>query len=375
MWQKYYRYIIGVGILIFLLFVLSYFSEVVSYILISWVLRMIGQPIMGFLLVRLHLLRFSFGKSLAAMLSLISMFSILGVLLWLFVPLVIQQAVVLSKVDFNAISLALQEPIDKLNFWLRSLGLEPGPSAGDQVKSFIGSYFDPSHISDFFGTLLSKAGSIFIGLFSILFISFFFLKERGLFTEIVESFVPTGQERKVRNVIDDVSILLTRYFGGIVLQMTILMLLASGLLSFFGIKNALLISFFYVVMNIIPYLGPLIGAAFACLLTISSNLEMNFYSQTLPLLSKVLLVFVVIKLLDDFIIQPYIFSKRVQAHPLEIFIVIMIGARVGGIIGMVVAIPAYTIFRVLAKTFLSEFKVIRKITEDLTTKELSTEED
>ncbi|MBL7819273.1 MAG: AI-2E family transporter [Saprospiraceae bacterium] len=375
MWQKYYRYIIGVGILIFLLFVLSYFSEVVSYILISWVLSMIGQPIMGFLLVRLHLLRFSFGKSLAAMLSLISMFSILGVLLWLFVPLVIQQAVVLSKVDFNAISLALQEPIDKLNFWLRSLGLEPGPSAGDQVKSFIGSYFDPSHISDFFGTLLSKAGSIFIGLFSILFISFFFLKERGLFTEIVESFVPTGQERKVRNVIDDVSILLTRYFGGIVLQMTILMLLASGLLSFFGIKNALLISFFYVVMNIIPYLGPLIGAAFACLLTISSNLEMNFYSQTLPLLSKVLLVFVVIKLLDDFIIQPYIFSKRVQAHPLEIFIVIMIGARVGGIIGMVVAIPAYTIFRVLAKTFLSEFKVIRKITEDLTTKELSTEED
>lgn len=375
MWQKYYRYIIGVGILIFLLFVLSYFSEVVSYILISWVLSMIGQPIMGFLLVRLHLLRFSFGKSLAAMLSLISMFSILGILLWLFVPLVIQQAVVLSKVDFNAISLALQEPIDKLNFWLRSLGLEPGPSAGDQVKSFIGSYFDPSHISDFFGTLLSKAGSIFIGLFSILFISFFFLKERGLFTEIVESFVPTGQERKVRNVIDDVSILLTRYFGGIVLQMTILMLLASGLLSFFGIKNALLISFFYVVMNIIPYLGPLIGAAFACLLTISSNLEMNFYSQTLPLLSKVLLVFVVIKLLDDFIIQPYIFSKRVQAHPLEIFIVIMIGARVGGIIGMVVAIPAYTIFRVLAKTFLSEFKVIRKITEDLTTKELSTEED
>lgn len=375
MWQKYYRYIIGIGILIFLLFVLSYFSEVVSYILISWVLSMIGQPIMGFLLVRLHLLRFPFGKSLAALLTLISMFSILGVLLWLFVPLVIQQAVVLSKVDFNEISLALQEPINKLNYWLRSMGLEPGPSAGDQVKSFIGSYFDPSHISDFFGTLLSKAGSIFIGLFSILFISFFFLKERGLFTEIVESFVPTGQERKVRNVIDDVSILLTRYFGGIVLQMTILMLLSTGFLSFFGIKNALLISFFYVVMNIIPYLGPVIGAAFACLLTISSNLEMNFYSQTLPLLSKVLMVFIVIKLLDDFIIQPYIFSKRVQAHPLEIFIVIMIGARVGGIIGMVVAIPAYTIFRVLAKTFLSEFKVIRKITEDLRTKELTTEED
>ena len=365
MWQKYYRYIIGVIILVLLLLILGYFSEVVSYILLSWVISMIGQPIMSFLLVRLHLLRFSFGKSLAALLTLIVLFSSLGILLWMFIPLIIQQAVVLSKVDFDSISQALQEPIIKLNTWLRSLGLEPGPSASEQVRSFIGGYFDPSRLSTFFGSLLGKAGHLFIGLFSILFISFFFLKERGLFTEIIEAAVPTEMEKKVRNVIDDVSILLTRYFGGIVLQMLILMILAVSMLSFIGIKNAFLIAFFYAVMNIIPYLGPLIGAGFACLLTISSNLEMSFYSQTIPLLVKVLLIFLVIKLLDDFIIQPYIFSKRVQAHPLEIFIVIMIGARVGGIIGMVLAIPAYTIFRVVAKTFLSEFKVIRKITEDL----------
>lgn len=173
MWQKYYRYIIGIGILIFLLFVLSYFSEVVSYILISWVLSMIGQPIMGFLLVRLHLLRFPFGKSLAALLTLISMFSILGVLLWLFVPLVIQQAVVLSKVDFNEISLALQEPINKLNYWLRSMGLEPGPSAGDQVKSFIGSYFDPSHISDFLGPYSVKQDPYLLACFQFCLSAFF----------------------------------------------------------------------------------------------------------------------------------------------------------------------------------------------------------
>ncbi|MBK8485075.1 MAG: AI-2E family transporter [Saprospiraceae bacterium] len=365
MWQKYYRYVIGAIILVLLLLVLSYFSEVVSFILISWVISMVGQPIMSFLLVRAQLLRFGFGKSLAALLTICCLFSMIGLLLWMFIPLVIQQAVVLSKVDFNAISMALQEPIDKLNTWLRSLGLEPGPSAADQVRSFLGGYFDPSMISSFFGTLLGKASHIFIGLFSIIFISFFFLKERGLFTEIVEAIVPTGMERKVRNVIDDVSILLTKYFGGIVIQMTILMVLAGSILGFLGIRNAFLIAFFYAIMNIIPYLGPVIGAGFACLLTISSNLEMNFYAQTLPLLFKVLLVFLVIKLLDDFIIQPYIFSKRVQAHPLEIFIIIMIGARVGGIIGMVLAIPAYTIFRVVAKTFLSEFKVIRKITEDL----------
>ncbi|HEX5625540.1 MAG TPA: AI-2E family transporter [Saprospiraceae bacterium] len=365
MWQNYYRYIIGAGILILLVLILGYFSEVVSYILISWIISMIGQPVNTFLLVRLQLLRYSFGKSLAALLTLMVLFSVIGFLLWLFIPLVIQQAVILSKVDFEAISLALQEPIDKLNAWLRSMGLEPGPSASDQVKSLIGGYFDPGRISTFFGGLLGKASHILIGLFSVIFIGFFFLKERGLFTEIVLAAVPTGMEKKVEYVLDDISILLTKYFGGIVLQMTILMFLTVSMLGFLGIRNSFLIAFFYAIMNIIPYLGPLIGTAFACLVTISSNLELNFYSQTLPLLSKVLLVFIIVKLLDDFIIQPYIFSKRVQAHPLEIFIVIMAGARIGGIIGMVLAIPAYTIFRVVAKTFLSEFKVIRKITEDL----------
>ncbi|MBK9107130.1 MAG: AI-2E family transporter [Saprospiraceae bacterium] len=365
MWQKYYRYIIGAFLLILLALVFSYFIEVVSFILVSWIISMIGQPIMNFLLIRMKLLNFKMGKSLAAGLTLFILLSVIGLLLWMFIPLVIQQAVVLSKVDFNAMSVVLQEPIEKINVWLRSMGLEPGPSAADQIQSLIGAYFNPGLFSSFFGSLLGKAGYLLIALFSIVFISFFFLKERGLFTEIILAIVPTGYEKKAANVIDDITILLTRYFGGIVIQMTILMILSVSMLSFFGIKNSFLIAFFYAVMNIIPYLGPLIGAVFACLLTISSNLELDFYQQIIPLILNVLTVFFITKVLDDFIIQPYIFSKRVQAHPLEIFIIIMLGARIGGVVGMVLAIPSYTIFRVIAKTFLSEFKVIRKITEDL----------
>ncbi len=366
MLQKYYRYLIGFFILMGILLIISYFSEVVSYILISWVISMIGQPIMNFLLIRMKLLRFSYGNSVAALLTILIIFSAIGVILWMFVPIIIQQAVVLSKVDFKAISIALQEPIERVNHWLRSLGLEPGPSAAEQIRVFFGSYFDPSRISAFFGTLLNRASHIIIGIFSIIFISFFFLKERNLFTEIILALVPTGMEIKVAEVIDDISNLLTKYFGGITLQMFILMTLCFSLLSLLGISNAMLISFFYAIINIIPYLGPVIGAAFGCLLTISSNLEMDFYQETIPLLFKVLLVFAFVKLIDDFVLQPFIFSKRVQAHPLEIFIVIMVGARIGDVVGMILAIPAYTIFRVVARVFLSEFKVIRRITEDLT---------
>ncbi len=365
MLSQYRKYIIGGIGIILVLFLIGYFSEVVSYVLISWIISMVGDPILKFLLFKFKLLKFSFGKSLAALLTITIIFTAVGSILWFFVPIVLQQAVILSKVDFNSISLALQEPIDKFNTWLRSLGLEPGPSAADQVKSLVGNYFDPQKLSGFFGNLLGQAGHLIIALFSIIFISFFFLKERNLFKQMVISAVPAQTIKKVRTVIEVVSNLLTRYFGGIVLQMLILMVLITAGLSIIGINNALLIAVFYAIINIIPYVGPVIGAAFGCLLTISSNLEMNFYNQTFPLLIKVLIVFAIVKILDDFIIQPFIFSKRVQAHPLEIFLVIMIGARVDGILGMVLAIPTYTIFRVIAKEFLSEFRIIRKMTEDL----------
>jgi len=372
--KDWYKYLITTILLVLVGLLINYFSEMVSYLLISWVISMVGEPILNFLMLRLRLQKWKFGKSLAAFLTLVILFSMVGMLLWFFTPILISQAVVLSKVDFDSISLALQQPIDLINGWLRSMGLEPGPSASEQVRDLIGGYFDPARISAFFGNLLGNAGSLMIALFSIIFISFFFLKEKGLFSKMILAMVSTGSEPKVQAVITDISQLLTKYFGGIALQMFILMVMISSLLGVLGIKNALLIAFFYGIVNIIPYLGPLIGAVFGCLLTISSNLELDFFSQTIPLLMRVLGVFAIVKLIDDFILQPYIFSKRMQAHPLEIFLVIMIGARIEGIAGMVLAIPTYTIFRVIAKVFLSEIKLVRKITADLQTSQTRNEQ-
>ena len=86
----------------------------------------------------------------------------------------------------------------------------------------------------------------------------------------------------------------------------------------------------------------------------------------LPMLSKVVIVFGAMQLLDNFILQPWIFSNSVLAHPLEIFIVILMGAQINGIIGMVLAIPVYTVLRVIARAFLSEFKLVQKITGGMT---------
>ena len=200
---------------------------------------------------------------------------------------------------------------------------------------------------------------------SILFIAFFFLKEQGLFNNMITSILPNKYEGQTFTAINQSSKLLIRYFVGVVVQIMIITIFVSLALSILGVKNALLIGFFAALMNIIPYIGPILGASFAVLITLSSNLALPFYDEMLPLLFKVMGVFMVMQLLDNFILQPNIFSKSVKAHPLEIFIVVLMGAKIGGIIGMVVAIPIYTALRVLAKVFLSEFKVVQSITKGI----------
>ena len=194
------------------------------------------------------------------------------------------------------------------------------------------------------------------------FITFFFLKEQRLFGDFVVAIAPNEYEDEVRHGLDNITRLLTRYFAGILIQITIITLFVSVSLGLLGVTNALLIGFFAAIINVIPYLGPIIGATFGAFITVSSNLNLDFYTQMLPLLVKVFAVFGAMQMLDNFILQPYIFSNSVLAHPLEIFIIILMGAKINGIIGMVLAIPVYTVLRVIARVFLSEFKIVQKLT-------------
>lgn len=102
-------------------------------------------------------------------------------------------------------------------------------------------------------------------------------------------------------------------------------------------------------------------------ITISSNLDLglDFYTEMLPLILKVIGAFAAMQMLDNFVLQPFIFSNSVLAHPLEIFIVILVGAKLSGILGMILAIPVYTVIRVIARAFLSEFKIVQKLTGHL----------
>lgn len=354
----------AIGITLLLIGVVVYFfSDIVAYVLVAWVLSLVGQPFMRFFQTKLSIGRFRPGPVFSAILTIVCFFVISIALIWMFVPLVVEQARNLTGVDYTSITKALEVPLTQLNNWLVETGLiEPSDSVELELQQGLKNWFEPAKISTFFRSLLGVAGNLIFAMFSIVFITFFFLKEQGLFASFLTAIVPQKHEEHIKNALEDITKLLTRYFGGILIQMTTITLFVSILLGILGVKNALLIGFFAAIINVIPYLGPFIGAMFGVFITISSNLDLDFYGEMVPLLTRVVGVFAAMQMLDNFLLQPYIFSNSVLAHPLEIFIVIMVGAQLNGISGMILAIPAYTVIRVIARVFLGEYKIVQKLT-------------
>lgn len=362
---------IFIGLLIFGL-IAYYFSDLLMYLIIGWLLAMIGQPLMRFFQKYVRIgKKWKAGPNVAAILTLFSYFILLAIIVTLFVPLVVDQAQNLTEVKRDDITEALNVPLSQANDWLKGNGLVSDTLSNQELVNKLSDFEvisteDASlNIFGAFTSIISLAGNLLIGIFSIIFITFFFLRDNDILTNFIVLILPNIYEARIREAVEDITEMLSRYFTGILIQISLITVFVSIGLSILGVKNALLIAIFAALINVIPYLGPLIGAAFGVLITISSNLDLSFYSEMLPLIGKVVFVFGCMQMLDNFLLQPFIFSNSVKAHPLEIFLIILVGAQLAGIPGMILAIPTYTVVRVIAKIFLSKYRLVKKITEKM----------
>ncbi|RYZ80174.1 MAG: AI-2E family transporter, partial [Proteobacteria bacterium] len=172
-------------------------------------------------------------------------------------------------------------------------------------------------------------------------------------------------EEKFLNSFEKMNHLLSRYFIGLLLQLTVIFVLYLIVLLIFGVQNALIIAFLCALLNIIPYVGPLIGSVLAAVLTMMSNLGSDFQSEILPTTIYVMIGFWIVQVIDNNLTGPLIFSSSVNSHPLEIFLVILIAGFLFGILGMVIAVPMYTILKVVAKEFFPEYKIVKLLTRDI----------
>ena len=344
----------GVALLVWFLYKIQ---ELILFIGLAMVLSLVGRPLVHFLKFRVKM-----DNKLASVLTLLVIIGVIGFLLSIFIPVVIDQGRHISKIDFNQVKQDLNELNVQASDYLGvdHFTLIEALKQSPYAQNF-GMEVIPSFIQSFFGSI----GSIVVGIFAVLFISFFLLKDESLIARSVLTLSRSGDEEKFKRILIKINELLSRYFIGLLCQICILVLFYSVLLLYLDVNDAIAVALICAFLNIVPYLGPVIGFVIMLLVIISNNLGADFSSGLLPLLIIASIGYGLAQLFDNLITQPVIFGRSVRSHPLEIFMVILIGGYVFGILGMVIAVPAYTSVKVVAKEFLSEHKLVKHLTRNL----------
>jgi predicted PurR-regulated permease PerM len=366
------KYILLTALIVTIGFILWYLRSIVLYILISAFFTLLGQPIVKFLC-GIKIKNFRIGRSLGAGLTLLFFWIVIFLAFSIYIPQIANQANEISKIDYYRIFERLNEPIQNLENFLQRLnpsGTEEFSIKKYAIETFVG-VLDLSIITRFFQSFATMLGDIFVATFSISFITYFFLRDKGMLKSLIELVIPNKFIDSVIHVITSINTLLVRYFIGIILEVILVMLLITIGLSIIGFKlnNAMVVALFVGVLNVIPYLGPIIGAILGLLIGISTklaeNINLDFYSDLLPVAGLMLLVFISVQIIDNAVFQPLIYSSSVKAHPLEIFIIILVGGNIAGILGMVLAVPTYTIIKVILKEFFNNYELVKKFTSRL----------
>lgn len=363
--QTFLRWVVGLAVATAVGVLLWYFREVVVYILVSAVFAIIGRPLVG-LLCKIRVKQFSLPRWLAAAITLALLWVVIGGLLSLIVPLVAGKVYELSSLDLRSALEGIEAPLGRLQNSISTIFALPEThfSISEIIISTLRQFLNYDTVNSVVSSIINTGMSAVIVVFSVSFITFFFLKEDGLFSNMVSAIFPEKYAENVHRAIDKVSLLLSRYFTGLVTESLIISTIIAVVLLLFGMKveDACFIAVIMGMLNVIPYAGPAFGVLVSMFIGIVSPIDGCTIAYTLAVILSTICV---VKGIDDFVLQPTIYSSKVSAHPLEIFIVILMAGSVGGIVGLLVAVPSYTVLRVFAKEFFSEVSLVRKLTKEI----------
>lgn len=346
------------GIAIYILYEIR---SLIAYIASACVLALVGRPIVIFFEGKLNI-----NRTYGAIITIIIIFVSIGGLVAMFVPMLTEQGRNLALFDFDAI----QAELDKIYvvvseyFGTSKEVVEEVVKDSTTKKDPVGETDGPG-IPSFLDSLIKIFTHLSIGLFSVLFMAFFILKDQNSLQRFVLAMMPPSHRARAISSLEKIKNVLSRYFIGLLLQIFILFIIYGITLFWVGTENALIVAFFCALFNIVPYVGPLIGALLMILLTVTSHIEMNFSDEILPLIGYVMIGVTVGQLVDNFFSQPLIYSNSIKSHPMEIFVIIIAAGLLFGIGGMIVAIPAYAVIKVILKEFFRDNRFVRAWTKGI----------
>ncbi len=364
--DKLAKYTVYLAVFAVVCAILWYFRSVVVYILVAGVLSIIGKPLCD-AIKRLHIKSFHIPDWLASLCTLLVIFGIFAAIVTLIVPVVGKLVSEISTINLNVQSIAV--PLEEFNRFMS----DTFPSLGSDFRietvltEEVQKILNVSEFTSMLSSVTTFLTNVAIALASIIFISFFFFKDGNLFTNIIAALVPDKSENDAKTALSDIGHLLTRYFVGLLVE-----ILGVGLLNFLGLaliakmgfNTAISIAVFTGILNVIPYIGPIFGGVLGTLLALlvkySSSgvgLDVSFWVFVVIVVA----ILCVTQIIDNYLYKPIIFSNSIKAHPLEIFVVTIMAGTLGGMVGMLIAIPCYTVLRVIAGRFFRNVKFVRRL--------------
>ncbi len=356
-----------VGSVIFLvaaLFIWNFY-DIIIYIIVAGFLSLLGTPIVRFFdKIRIRKLRFP--RFLSALIALLLVLSMIFGLIAVFIPIGLYQARIFSEIDIFSVLENFREPINNFEDFLIEKQIINGQEPLEVIIS--NQFLNMINIADFENILMSLlniTGQLAIAIVAICLSTFFFLKDDRLLYTLIIKLTPTDLQQRMGMVLSSAKRLVVKYFWGLILDALIVAVIISTGMYLLGVKNALMMGIVAGVLNVIPYIGPILSAVIGTFIGLTNELYHDPSSVNIILIIQMIVLYMIVNFSDGFILQPLIFGKIVKAHPLEIFFVVMIAAQIAGILGMIVAIPVYSLLRIIAHQFLSGWGVIGRLTSDV----------
>ena len=339
-----------------LVFIIYKTRIIIGYLSIAGVIALVGRPVVQFLKQK-----FNFPDTIAALATMLLFTGIFIGILALIVPLLTEQGKNLYMLNIQSIQAEFDKLYQHISEYFGITKTVVEDIAEDtEIEKNVVEGLDRGFVTLFFRSFMKVIGNIGVGIFSVLFISFFFLKDARLMQQAIMKLVPDSEQSRILLSLEKIESLISRYFVGLLLQTSILFVIYSLTLLLVGIEKAFVIAFMCSLFNIIPYVGPLIGAGIMVMLTVTSNMELDFVK-----IGYVLAGVTVGQLIDNFFSQPFIFSGSVRSHPLEIFLIILTAGLLFGIVGMMIAVPSYTAIKVILKEIFPDNTFIVSLTKKL----------
>lgn len=359
LYQKYKLFfiILIIGIIGFLAW---YFSQILICIIIAGVISIIGFPVVE-LFNRIHYKKIRLPHALSVFLTLILILAIVLGLLSFFIPLVLKETRLVASINGKELVDFYRPEV----LWLQDILVRYGiitkeATIDSLLKDNISHIFDLSIFSNILASVISFAGSVLFYLFTILFLSFFFLLDVMMLPNFILMLVPLKYEEQVKHIMMRSKTVLSRYFIGLVINVLVMIASYSIALSIIGVKGALVIAFFAGIVNIIPYIGPLIAIGTGMILGVTGVVSEGMYAAIVPTIFKVLIAMLIVIVLDNVVYGPLIQGRSLKVHPVEIFLVIIAAGSFGGIAAMIIAVPSYAFLRIVGEEFFSQFRIFKQ---------------